>query len=47
MRDIDYVDAYTSIDMIVTGYQMEKLSAERALSEIAAVIADAESGTDV
>lgn len=40
-------DAYASIDEVVTAYQHEAVSAERALANIAAIIADYESGTDV
>lgn len=38
------LDAYQAIDEIVTSYQHEAVSAERALSHIAAIIADYESG---
>jgi hypothetical protein len=49
-RDLErynWSDAYNAIDLIVTAYQHETRSAERALSDIAAIIADTESGTDV
>lgn len=41
------LDAYQAIDEEVTRYQHEAVSPERALSNIAAIIADYESGTDV
>jgi hypothetical protein len=41
------VDAYQAIDEVVTAYQHEALSAERAMGDIAAIIADYESGEDV
>lgn len=40
-------DAYQAIDEVVTQYQHEAVSAERALSNIAAIIADYESGEEV
>lgn len=41
------LDAYQAIDEVVMQYQAEAISAERAMSNIAAIIADEESGTDV
>lgn len=47
MRSLTITDAYQAIDEVVMAYQHEAVSAERAMSNIAAIIADYESGTDV
>lgn len=44
---ISITDAYQAIDEVVMQYQHEAISPERALSNIAAIIADYESGTEV
>ena len=41
------LEAYQAIDEVVVQYQHEAVSAERAMSHIAAIIADQESGVDV
>lgn len=43
----DLSETYNKIDDAVTAYQAEELSAERAMSTIAAIIADHESGEEV
>lgn len=43
---MDLSEAYNAIDEEVTRYQQEQVSAERALSNIAAIIADHESGDE-
>lgn len=45
--DFTALDAFHSIDEEVTRYQHGGVSAERAMSNIAAIIADYESGTEV
>lgn len=47
MHSLTITDAYQAIDEVVMSYQHEAVSAERAMSYIAAIIADYESGTDV
>jgi hypothetical protein len=40
-------DLYAEVDSVNMAYQHEAISAERAMSDIAAIIADYESGEDV
>lgn len=44
---MDLSESYNAIDDAVTRYQAEEVSAERTLSDIAAIIADHESGDEV
>lgn len=46
-KPLTTLDAYQAIDEVVTTYQHGGTSAERAMSNIAAIIADHESGTEV
>lgn len=46
MHNLTITDAYQAIDEVVMAYQHEAVSAERAMSNIAAIIADYESGAD-
>lgn len=46
-KPLTTLDAYQAIDEVVTQYQHQGVSAERAMSNIAAIIADYESGEDV
>ena len=46
-KPLTALDAYQAIDEVVMQYQHEAVSAERAMSNIAAIIADYEAGTDV
>jgi hypothetical protein len=41
------LDAYQAIDEVVMQYQHDAISAESAMSNIAAIIADQESGENV
>lgn len=44
---MELTDAYEQVDNVVTAYQNGIISAESAMSNIAAIIADYESGEEV
>lgn len=46
-EDYEEPDVVETISWILHNYEFELISAERALSDIAAIIADAENGKDV